>query len=67
MKLTIVIAKGNDFYISAIKEIPAVLSQGTTIEEARENILDALQLYLEDMQQQNAFGNTVLEEDLTIA
>lgn len=49
MKLTIVIAKGDEFYISAIKEMPAVVSQGATIEEARENILDALQLYLEDI------------------
>ena len=67
MKLTIVISKGEDFYIGAIKEIPSVLSQGATIQEAKENVLDALELYLEDMQQEKNFENTVLEEELKIA
>lgn len=66
MKLTIVVRKGDDFYIASIKEIPSVLSQGETIQEAKENVLDALQLYLEDMQDENTFENTVLEEDLKI-
>ncbi|WP_121354071.1 type II toxin-antitoxin system HicB family antitoxin [Flavisolibacter nicotianae] len=67
MKLTIAIVKGDDYFIGTIKEIPAVLTQGETIEEARENVLDALRLYLEDMQQDKSLENIVLEEDLTIA
>jgi predicted RNase H-like HicB family nuclease len=67
MKLTIVVSKGEEFYIGAIKEIPAVLSQGATIQEAKENVLDALEFYLEDMQQEKNFENTVLEEELKIA
>ena len=67
MKLTIVISKGEEFYIGTIKEIPAVISQGATIQEAKENVLDALELYLEDMQQEKNFENTVLEEELKIA
>lgn len=66
MKLTIIITKGEEFYVAAIKEIPAVLTQGETIEEARANVLDALGLYLEDMQQETGYVNTVLEEDLNI-
>lgn len=66
MKLTIVITKGEAFYIGTIKEIPAVISQGETIDEARENVKDALSLYLEDMQQDGNYENKVLEEDLTI-
>jgi predicted RNase H-like HicB family nuclease len=66
MKLTIIIAKGEEFYMASIKEIPAVLTQGATVEEARSNVLDALQLYLEDMQQEPGYENTVLEEDLNI-
>jgi predicted RNase H-like HicB family nuclease len=65
MKLTIVISKGEDFFIGTIKEIPAVISQGETVEEAKNNVVDALKFYLEDMQQENSFDNTVLEEDLT--
>ena len=67
MKLTIIISKGEEFYIGAIKEIPAVISQGATIQEAKENVLDALEFYLKDMQQENNFENTVLEEELRIA
>jgi predicted RNase H-like HicB family nuclease len=67
MKLTITISKGEHYFIGSIKEIPAVLTQGETIEETRENVLDALRIYLEDMQQEKRFENTILEEDLTIA
>jgi len=64
MKLTIVISKGENFFIGTIKEIPAVISQGESVDEAKTNVVDALKLYLEDMQQDNSFENTVLEEDL---
>ena len=66
MKLTVVISKGEEFFIGMIKEIPAVLSQGDTIIEAKENVLDALKLYLEDMQNEDDNFNKVLEEDLII-
>ena len=66
MKLTIVITKGEEFYVASIKEIPAVLTQGKTVEKAKENVIDALKLYLEDMQQEPGDENTVLEEDLNI-
>ncbi|HWH63444.1 MAG TPA: type II toxin-antitoxin system HicB family antitoxin [Ginsengibacter sp.] len=66
MKLTVVISKGEEFFIGMIKEIPAVLSQGSTIQEAKENVLDALKFYLEDMQMEEDNFNKVLEEDLII-
>ena len=52
MKLTLLITQGSNFLIGSIKEIPSVLTQGTTISEVKENILDALELYLEDMHHQ---------------
>ena len=64
MKLTIVISKGEDFFIGTIKEIPSVLTQGSTIDETKQNVLDALKLYLEDMQAENNDDNKVFEEDL---
>jgi len=67
MKLTITISKGDEFFIGTIKEIPSVISQGSSIDEAKENVLDALELYLEDMQKEKVFDNIVLEEDLKIA
>jgi len=66
MKLTIIITKGEEFYIASIKEIPSILTRGVTVKEAKSNVLDALKLYLEDMQQEPGYDNTVLEEDLNI-
>ena len=67
MKLTIVVSKGEEFFIGTIKEIPAVLTQGKTVEETRQNVLDALELYLEDMQSEEDNITKILEEDLIIS
>ncbi|MEO8823355.1 MAG: type II toxin-antitoxin system HicB family antitoxin [Ginsengibacter sp.] len=67
MKLTIVISKGEEFFIGTIKEIPAVLTQGETVEETKQNVLDALELYLVDMQSEEDNTNKILEEDLIIS
>jgi predicted RNase H-like HicB family nuclease len=48
MKLTAIVEKGeNGWYVGQIEEIPAVISQGHTIEELKYNLLDALLLVLE--------------------
>ena len=67
MKLTIVIFKADDMFSGSIKELPGVLTQGYTIEETRENVMDALQFYLESTQQKESPDNTVLQEELMIA
>ncbi len=67
MKLTIVISKGEEFFIGSIKEIPSVLTQGKTIEETKSNVIDALKLCLEDMQSEEDSLNKILEEDLIIS
>ncbi|HYV93017.1 MAG TPA: type II toxin-antitoxin system HicB family antitoxin [Chitinophagales bacterium] len=55
MKLTFVIYNGEDgFLIGKIKEIPEVMSQGKTREELKENILDALNTYYDDLRNEGA-------------
>ena len=66
MKLTLSISKGEEYYVGTIKEIPGVITQGKTIEETKENVIDALQLYLEAMESESKMENVVLEEDLSI-
>lgn len=66
MKLTIAIARGQEYYVGTIKEMPGVITQGETIEETKEDLMDALQLYLEAMEAESELENVVLEEDLTI-
>lgn len=49
MELTLLIQKTDDgWYIGRLQEYPPVMSQGKTIDELKENVLDALKLYLED-------------------
>ena len=66
MKLTISISKGEEYFIGTIKEIPGVITQGKTIMETKDNLMDALQLYLEAMESESEMENVVLEEDLSI-
>ncbi|NCA84264.1 MAG: type II toxin-antitoxin system HicB family antitoxin [Clostridia bacterium] len=48
MKFTALIEKSEDgWYVGQLEELPAVLSQGKTIEELKANLLDALPLFLE--------------------
>lgn len=48
MKFTAIIEKGeNGWYVGQVEEIPAALAQGKTIEEVKDNLLDALKLVLE--------------------
>ena len=67
MKLTLLITQGTDSLIGSIKEIPAVLTQGTSISEVKENILDALELYLEDMRDEQNTQKIVYQEELMFA
>ena len=69
MKLTLVVKKGQSGYlIGQIKELPAVFTQGLSIEELRENIADALEMYLEDVRERyQPDGEMLQEEELTFA
>jgi predicted RNase H-like HicB family nuclease len=69
MTLTLVIKKGkNGYLIGQLKEMPAVFTQGLTVEEVKENIFDSLELYLEDIREQYLpEGEMLQEEELTFA
>jgi len=53
MKLTAIIEQGeNGWLVGQIEEVPAVISQGKTTEELKENLIDALHLYLETQKEE---------------
>jgi predicted RNase H-like HicB family nuclease len=53
MDLTILVEKGEDgFYVGQIQEYPPVMSQGKTLDELKENLKDALSLFLEVQKEQ---------------
>lgn len=55
MKFKVVITEGEDgWYVVEVPALPGCISQGKTIEEALENIKEAIELYLEpDVQELN--------------
>ena len=69
MILTLVIKKGKSGYlIGQLKEIPAVFTQGLTIEEVKNNISDVLEMYLEDIREQyHPDGEMLQEEELVFS
>ncbi|MDR0602731.1 MAG: type II toxin-antitoxin system HicB family antitoxin [Bacteroidales bacterium] len=63
MKNTLIIKKGkNGFFIGQLKELPEVFTQGTTIEEVKENIKDVMEMYLEDLREKYQLHGEMIEE-----
>jgi predicted RNase H-like HicB family nuclease len=54
--------------VGQLKELPEVFTQGKDIQELRENIQDALEMYLEDLREQySPKGEMLYEEEIVIA
>jgi len=65
MKFTVIIKKGQDgFLIGQLKELPEVFTQGLTVEEVKENIADALEMYLDDVRECYVPLGEMIEEEL---
>ena len=47
-EFTVVIEKGDKYYIGYCPEVPGANGQGGTVEECRENVREAIQLILQD-------------------
>jgi predicted RNase H-like HicB family nuclease len=56
--------KSEEYYVGTVKELLGVLTQGSSIEETRENTLNALNDYLDGMRADNEINNAVLQEEL---
>ena len=68
--LTAVFEKSGNDFIAYIEEIPGVNTQGATMEEARANLQDALELVLEvrrEMATEDQAGKTIIKEEITMA
>lgn len=58
LKLTAVYQKVTEGYIAFVEELPGANTQGATLEEARENLREAIELVLEA-------NRTLAEEEMT--
>ena len=58
----------SNFLVGQLKELPEVFTQGENIKELRENILDSLEMYLEDLRENyTPKGEMLSEEEIVIA
>jgi predicted RNase H-like HicB family nuclease len=48
MKLTATIQQDESWYIGTVPELPGVFTQGKSLEEVKDNLIDAIRLYLAD-------------------
>lgn len=70
MKFTAIIEQGeNGWYVGQVEELPAAMSQGKTIDELKENLLDALKLLLDtnkEITEKEYLGKTTIKEELEL-
>ena len=70
MDLTAVYVQGPSGYIAFVEELPGANTQGETLEEARENLREAVDLVLEanrEMARRAVIDGTALREPLRSA
>ena len=70
MKLTAVFEQVSEGYIGFIEELPGANTQGTTLEEARENLKEAVELVLEanrTLAEETLKGRNVIKEAFSTA
>ncbi len=69
MKLTAVFQKFTEGYAAFVEELPGANTQGVTLEEARRNLLEAVELVLETNRQlaeESLSGHDVIRESLEL-
>lgn len=58
-----------DWFIAYVEELPGANSQGKTIEEARENLKEAIELVLQsnrELVEKELSGKEVIREEITV-
>ncbi|MCF0052772.1 type II toxin-antitoxin system HicB family antitoxin [Dyadobacter sp. LJ53] len=64
MKVTVLISQGDELLIGRVKEIPAVMTQGKTINDVMDNISDALSLYAQDSFENIVSNDQSVEDEI---
>jgi len=70
MQLTAVFIQVPEGYIAFVEELPGANTQGTTLDEARENLQEAVALVLEanrELAERSLTGQTVTKEPFILA
>ena len=70
MRLTAVFQRVPEGYIAFVEELPGANTQGDTLDEARENLTEAVELVLEAnraLAEESLLGQDVIREPLILA
>lgn len=68
VRLTAIYERDGEWWVASVPEIPGVFTQGATVEEARENLMEALTLVMEtnrELAEEKLSGREVIREELT--
>jgi len=68
-QFTAVFEQAGDWWIGYVEELPGANTQGATLEEARENLKEAVQLVLEanrEIARRDTEGKTVIREEFSL-
>ena len=69
-QFTAVFEKDGNWWMGYVEELPGANTQGATIEEARENLKEAIQMVLEanrEIARRERQGRTVIREEISVA
>lgn len=69
-QFTAVFEQHGKWWIGYVEELPGANTQGRTLEEARENLKEAVQLIIEanrELARREAKGKSVIREELLVA
>lgn len=65
-----VFEKVGDWYIGYVEELPGANTQGKTLEEARDNLREAIELILlanRDIAERQLIGKDIIREEITVS
>ena len=68
-RFTAVYQKDGDWWIAWVEELPGANTQGATLDEARENLKEAVEMVLEanrELAAQDSAGKEVVKEELLV-
>jgi predicted RNase H-like HicB family nuclease len=69
-KFTAVFEQDGEWWIGYLEELPGANTQGRTLEEARENVKDAVRLLIKanrELTRRELQGKTIIREELVVA
>ena len=68
-KFTAVFEQEDDTWIGFVEELPGANTQGSTLQEARENLKEAIQLIIEtnrELMRRQLVGRSIIREEMLV-